>query len=155
METKYPAYQNNESIQAGLEFQDFVTDVLRERKGLIVQVYQSKRYQFEIGESPQGIEIKLDRRCTETGQLSIEIGEKSNAANARFVPSGIYRNDNTWLYVQGNYEIIYGFGLNILRLLHSSKRYREHPKPTVQTYYLPLDDACKYALFVIDDLKRV
>lgn len=139
----YPNEQYRQDFQDGLEYQDFVMEVLA-REGLYVQYYVSRKSQYTIGESRQGVEVKLDRRCTE-GRLSIEIAAKTDARLSDWTLGGIYRADNTWLYVQGNYQLIFVFAKTTLHLLHATKRYQEHTLPTVRKFYLPLDDARKYA----------
>jgi N6-adenosine-specific RNA methylase IME4 len=90
----------------------------------------SKKFQYEIGENLQGFEIKYDARCTgdrgtlATNQLSIEIAEKTKDSNLNYIDSGIYRNDNSWLYIQGNYMMFWIFSKRILKLLHKSGRYK-------------------------------
>lgn len=149
-ETKYPDAKSQTSFQDGLEFQDFVCEQLLKKAGLVVQCFCSRKYQFNRGESVQAVEIKLDNLCLETGRLSIEIAEKSKASNLHFVPSGIYRDDGAWLYIQGNYQKLFIFAKNILILLHESGRYEEHELPTIRKFYLPLDDAERYAAKVIE-----
>jgi len=144
----YPLFPNDESIQRGMEFQDFVMLALS-RHGVFIQPYSSRLYQYEHGENPQGVEIKLDARCTDTGRLSIEIAEKVNAKNHAWVNSGIYRRDNTWLYVQGNFKTLYVLPKTLLKLLHQSKRYQEHELPTIRKFYLPLAEAERYAALVL------
>jgi hypothetical protein len=136
------------TFQRGLEFQDFICINLA-REGIILQNLASTKYQFTIGENPQGFEIKLDRRHIETGRLSIEIAEKTSAANPTWIPSGIYRDDNSWLYIQGNYERFYIFDKGILRRYHSAKKPKEHTEPTIKAYYLPHPDADKIAAKII------
>lgn len=134
-------------LEDGHEFQDFVGDELA-KIGVIVRYYTSRQYQYQKGESANGIEIKLDRLCTTTGRLSIEIGEKQPQAR-EYVPSGIRRKDNSWLYVQGNGEVLYVFAKNMLQLLEATGRYPIHCEPTIKKFYLPLVDAAKYAAMVI------
>lgn len=149
MAIRYPDSKNKNSIQEGLEFQDFAACKLYER-GIMAFPFASRRYQYQIGESLSGVEYKLDRRCTETGQLSIEIAEKTAATNSTFVNSGIYRTDNTWLYVQGNMSVLYVFAKSTLCLLHQTRRYREHTEPTIRAFFLPLAEAERYAALVIN-----
>ena len=73
----YPNSKNANSFADGMEFQDFVVEQFN-AWGLYIQLHSSKRYQFERGESVQRVEIKLDNRCTETGRLSIEVGERTS-----------------------------------------------------------------------------
>ena len=140
---------HNDSFEVGNEFQDFVCIELA-KEGIILQNINSKKFQYETGENLQGFEIKYDARCTgdkntiATNQLSIEIAEKTNAHNISYIDSGIYRNDNSWLYVQGNYMMFWIFAKKVLQLLHKSRRYSEHELPTIKKFYLSLVEADKY-----------
>lgn len=155
----YPDGKHADSFQVGLEFQDFVCELLSEQ-GIILQNLVSKKRQFERGENIQGFEIKLDLRCTETKRLSIEIAEKAKAGNPVWIASGIYRDDNSWLYIQGNYEVLYVFAKKFLVLLHKAdqeraqKRFPEHETLTVRAFYLSFDDADKWAAKVIRPQKE-
>lgn len=132
-----------ENFEKGMEFQDFVMLTLQKR-GLYVQIFSSKKYQYSIGESFQGIEIKLDREFMKYGRLSIEIAEKTKAENKIWVPSGIYRNDNTWLYVQGNENIFYVFMKHQLITLHKSGKFETGESfGTIRKFYLPIERADK------------
>jgi len=149
-----PNYSENnsghkDSFEVGNEFQDFVCIELA-KQGIILQNINSKKFQFNVGENLQGFEIKYDARCTgdrgttATNQLSIETAEKTKAENAKFIPSGIYRNDNSWLYIQGNFKTFWIFSKKLLILLHRSGRYKEHELPTIKKFYLPLEDADRF-----------
>lgn len=149
-EPEYPDAKSVTSFADGVEYQDFIVEQLA-RRGLIVQVFASKRYQFDRGESFTGAEIKLDRRCTETGRLSIEVAEKARADVADWSPSGILRNDNAWLYMQGNHEIVFVFAKNWLRRFYWQRKPRvEEKRGTVRSFYLSLDDAKTYAAKWLD-----
>jgi hypothetical protein len=138
-----------DSFEIGDTFQDFVCIELA-KEHIILQNINSKKFQYETGENLQGYEIKYDARCTgdnetkATGRLSIEIAEKTKAANVNYVKSGIYRSDNSWLYIQGNYHQFWIFAKNLLVMLHKSGRYPEAVMPTVKKFYLPIKDADKY-----------
>lgn len=149
-EPSYPTAPRPTTFKDGIEFQDFVCELLASHH-IILQNFASKKYQYEVGENLQGFEIKLDRRCTDTNRLSIEVAEKSNANNADWVNSGICRDDNSWLYIQGNYHVIFIFGKSQLR------RYFDQVKPevaeshgTVKKFYLSFSVARKMALKVIE-----
>lgn len=146
----YPHSKDPHSFESGLDFQDFVATKLHDYLGITITNYQSMKWQFTTGENRQGIEIKLDRDCIRTKRLSIEIAEKSKATNPEYVPSGIYRNDNSWLYIQGMWLMVFVFAKSILKLLHKSGRYQEHKEPTLIGYYLPFEDAYKYAAKVLE-----
>src|SRR4030043_524633 len=115
--TKDPYPHSPGSLEKGLQYQDFVTAELY-RRGIPIVGYTSKKYQIKYGENRAGVEIKFDDRMKETGNVYIETAEKANPANPYFVPSGIYRNDNSWLYAIGNYDVIYIFAKKTLCLLH-------------------------------------
>lgn len=145
----YPHSKNGNSFADGMEFQDFVVEQFN-KWGLYIQIHSSKKYQYERGESVQRVEIKLDRRCTETGRLSIEVGERTSLNNP-WVRSGIYRNDNTCMYIQGNKERLYLFDRKVLARYHKIKlgqKYEESPRenPTVRKFYLPFDVADQIAI---------
>jgi hypothetical protein len=146
----YPGCPDPLSFESGIEFQDRVCTELAKR-GIILQNLGSKRYQLAIGENIQGFEIKLDRRFMDTGRLSIEIAEKSDPQNPLWVPSGIYRNDNTWLYIQGCDSRLYIFAKSLLVGLHKTGRYpTAESYGTVRKFYLPIEDAEKYCALRVD-----
>jgi hypothetical protein len=140
----YPDCPDRNSFQSGLEFQDHVCCLLA-KDNIILQNTVSKLYQLRMGENLQGFEIKMDRRCTETGRLSIEVAERSSKAVPFWTPSGIYRTDNTWLYLQGNYEVLFVFQVNFLRILHGKGTLEEKQEPTIRAFYLPFEKAEKWA----------
>lgn len=147
-EVMYPDSKNGNSFGDGLEFQDYVVEQFN-KWGFYIQLHSSKLYQFTRGESVQRVEIKLDNRCTETRRLSIEVGERT-ALNRSWVSSGIYRDDNTAFYIQGNRRCIYLFDRKVLIRVHKKMhhgRYEESPRerPTVRKFYLPFgvaDEIC-------------
>lgn len=143
VQTQYPNSKNTNSYQEGIKFQDFVTLELF-RKGIIVQNFQSQKYQYQHGENIQNIEIKLDKRCIETKRLSIEIAEKTKENNLSYVPSGIY--SNSIMYVQGNFDLFFVFSTKMLKLLYLSRRYAEKTEKTLKAFYLPIKDAKKYSI---------
>ncbi len=134
-----------EKLQVGLEYQDYITDLLLHEIGLPISTYSSRKYQHR-GENAQGVEIKFDRLLAETGNTYIEVAEKTNAKNPHFVPSGIYREDNTWLYVIGNYEEIYIWSKKFLINLHKTGRYREVENPTSKGFLIDRDNTEKYCI---------
>lgn len=109
----------NEHLQAGLEYQDFVIDQLL-RCGIFIGTYSSRKYQNEKGESASGIEIKYDGRMKETGNVFIEVMEKSDARIENFTRSGIFRKDNSWLYLVGDYDEAFLFSKRQLQTVYLS-----------------------------------
>lgn len=148
-EPVYPDGKRTTLYAEGLEFQDFVCATLA-RSGIILQNLGSKRYQIAIGENIQGFEIKYDGRFRDTGRLSIEIAEKSRASNVEWIASGIYRNDNTWLYIQGDWKEIYIFPKNRLQQHHRRDKPPESESHgTVRKFYIPLPLASLLAVKII------
>lgn len=135
-----------EKLEEGLEYQDFITELLIKEIGISLSTFSSKNYQNKIGENRQGFEIKFDNKMLDTGNIYIEVKEKSNPNNHYYVNSGIYRNDNTWLYLIGNYQTVYIFGKSHLKLMYESNKYREVKTITSIGFLLPILDANKYCL---------
>jgi len=154
-QSRYPDSKNSNSIQEGLEFQDFVMETLLKQHGIVVQVFSSKKYQFDKGESIQGCEIKLDNPCTRTGRLSIETEEKT-AEGRDWVPGGIYAG-NSIFYIHGNFECFWIFQTHFLQQLECCKKsngkhkYEHKEEPTVRAFYLPIEHANKYGVRVVPD----
>jgi len=142
-------YKNK--LEQGLNFQDYVVELLYDA-GLPIISYSSKKYQNMIGENKAGLEIKNDENFRKTGNLYIEIAEKSDPSNFSYVESGIYRNDNTWLYLIGDKDTVFVLSKKQLRLLHESGKYRMVETPTSKGMLLPVADAEKH--YSLKELKR-
>jgi len=134
-------------LQEGLEFQDFVTRELYQR-GIVVIGYSSRKYQNNEGENMLGAEIKRDGKFRETGNLYIEVAEKSHPDKPSYTKSGIHREDNSWLFVIGDEKTIWIFSTKYLRMLED--RYRPVQKPTSKGFLLPLNEADKYCIRKIE-----
>ena len=143
-------------FREGLEYQDWVRPHLASI-AIVPQYNVSQRGQLENGESWQGVEIKLDSRISDSGRLSIEIAEKTRAANAYWIPSGIRRDDNTVIYVQGNREIVFCFGRkHLLDEYYKRERNAEQfheSHGTIRKFYIPIVRAAyiAFAVFAFRD----
>jgi hypothetical protein len=139
-----------EKLEQGLYYQDFVTDQFY-KIGIPLLSYSSKEYQNMIGENKAGIEIKNDTKFPETGNLYIEVAEKSNPENRNYIDSGILRKDNTWLYVIGNMGKIFIFSKKQLVMFYQKKLFREVQTPTSKGFLIPVAKAeDTYAIRVIN-----
>lgn len=152
----YKDSKNKRSFEQGMEFQDFVVEQMN-KWGFYIQIHCSKKYQFDKGESVQRCEIKLDNRCTETGRLSIEVQERTSL-NGAWVSSGIYREDNTVFYIQGNWCRFFVFAKKSLVDYHQRVRngaYEQGPD-TIRKFYLPLADAERLSIIdqKFDDIEE-
>jgi hypothetical protein len=143
----YSAGYYEKNLEKGLYFQDVVTSALYQR-GIVVVAYSSRAYQLSHGENMLGAEIKCDMNFRKTGNLYIETAEKSHPDKASYVPSGIHRKDNSWLYVIGDEKTVYIFSTKYLQMLEN--RYRKVETPTSKAFLLPIDEAEKYSIRKID-----
>ena len=140
-QNRYKTSPRKDSVQVGLEFQDYVLETLAKELGFVIQVFSSAEKQL-TGESIQAFEFKYDERCTDTKRISLECYEKSNANNKQWVPSGILREDNTIFYVQGNKHRFYLFFKQHLRsYLNRYKPRLDEKYGTIKTFYMPFQVA--------------
>lgn len=145
---------HQDSLETGLQFQDFISQKFPEIMGFNISIFQSKKYQMERGESVQGVEIKYDARSTgdctyyknkATNNVGIEVFEKSSRNQKVWTKSGILRKDNTWLYVVGNYHQAWLFSKKRLVELYHAKRYNiVQTLPTIKTMLMPLSQADRH-----------
>jgi hypothetical protein len=136
-------------LEKGQEYQDFLTDILPRKTGLIPQFYSSKKYQVERGEGLGRIEAKFDGRFQWTGNLFIELEEKMYPGD-QFYPSG-------WLHKKGIFFIIIGdrrefFLFDRTLLISITAGCRVVSTATAKGALLPVETAGKYAIahIVID-----
>lgn len=138
-----------ECLQKSLEYQDFLFEWFRGMDGMpiLLGAYASKKYQYGKGESLSGIEIKYDMKLSITGNLFVEYEEKTDPSNKIFVPSGIMRNDNTWLYLIGDYEQAFIFAKTTLRAYCTTHKEKLAKRPsstkTSWGYLLPIEQVFK------------
>lgn len=145
----YDSGYYTDKLQQGLEFQDVMTRELYQR-GIVVVGYSSRRFQNSHGENMLGAEIKRDGNFRKTGNLYLEVAEKSNPRNQNYVASGIMREDNSWLFVIGDELTAYIFPTNYLRMLSRSRGWRKVQTPTSIGVLMPIADAEKYCIRKIE-----
>lgn len=117
------------------KYEDFVISILC-RIGLPILMYHSQHFQYNFGENVNGFEIKFDGNIEKYGNLYIEISEKSNPANPNYIPSGIYRQNNSWLFIIGNYKQIHILSIEQLKLQHKTGNWKETEQPTSRGFLL-------------------
>jgi hypothetical protein len=122
--------------EQGLRWQDWASKILAERMYLTVTSLVSYEGQTETGETLQGIEFKLDLKYQKTGNLYIETHEKRAAGNGEYVPSGLLRQDNTWLWIQGDYHNLFGFAKRWLMRVHQAETCKVVETPTSRGFLL-------------------
>jgi len=81
----------------------------------------------------------------------IELAEKAVPRPGNYALAGVNRDDNAWLYVIGNYDIVFGFSKSLLQALAASGKYphKENTTKTSVGFLLPEDHAQKYAAFIL------
>ena len=107
-----------------------------------------------VGELGFGVGDVLHKHMWETPSFNydIETREKSHSTNIQYVRSGIYRDDNSWLFCIGNYRVLFIFGKKTLQRLdlHNPRWiYRPIRTPTSQGFCIPIDRAQQLAERVI------
>lgn len=134
-------------------YQDWLMVELAKR-GMIIQVFGSKEYQYKCGESFSRDEIKFDERQLTTNNLAIEEYEKTNRNNPYFVKAGINR-EGIIRWLQGNYQTLWVFEFNKLReyVITGAKRHnnplRRYAIDTSKGILLPCSEADKIATLKI------
>lgn len=141
--TKYYKTQ----LERGLVYQDFVYEILS-RHGINTVAYGSRLFQYRFGENKAGIEIKYDDKFKGSGNLWIEIAEKTNPNNADYIESGIYRECTEYLI--GDYNTIFRMATNILRCVVEGGRFKiiENNMKTSKGFLLPCKEAARIAIAV-------
>lgn len=153
METRSDHYSfyRTAKLKEGAGFQDFIME-RSARLGMILNGFASKEGQ-RLGENLMGMEIKRDGLYQQTGNLYIEVAEKAQPRQGDYVPSGIMRSDNSWLYGIGNEMRFWIFAISLLRNFWNRRRdmsLRETEKPTSRGFLLPMRLADKYCARRID-----
>ena len=112
--------------ERGEEYQDFLTQYMIRNHGIPLNLYSSKKYQFEYGEGASGIEVKFDAMSEKYGNWYIETEHKTSPEQPDWRPGGVMRNDNAWLYLIGNSEQAMLMSKRQLRLViqHKSDEYK-------------------------------
>ena len=135
-------YYNNQR-KDGEEFQDFCS-IQFSKRGVPVTNFSSKKYQLEKGENLQGYEFKLDKQFRKTGNLWIELAEKSNSQNEIYINSGILRNDNTLFYIMGDYDGVFLMQKKILIVISKNYKIIENNMKTSKGFLFPTEKAREY-----------
>jgi hypothetical protein len=135
-------------LEIGHEYEDFVQHVLWER-GIVVMLNRSARYQWRHGEGLGGIEVKLDRKFRESGNLYIETAERRTSdGRSAWRPCGPYDNPAPRMLAIGDYQTIYL--LSVRWLFWVEPRCEHHEGKTQKGYKLPVQSASRGAIEVIE-----
>ena len=105
----------------GEMFEDYVYDHFKKIWRIDIKGCNTYSEQIFVGENYFGMEIKYDGLHKDTGRLFIEYQEKRRSKNPNYIPSGILRTDNSWLYLIGNFQVFYIFSIKDLRTALEAK----------------------------------
>lgn len=109
-------------LEEGWEYQDFIMKELM-KVGICLFPFQSKKYQIECGESLSGIEVKYDKKMSETGNIFIETASATPYYTNQLCPSGIF-GTNCFLYIIGDKTCAYMFSTAQLKFMaQNTSRY--------------------------------
>lgn len=136
-------------LKEGQEYQDFVQEVFRMGFALMFQNHSSEYYQKKYGENKLGLEIKFNKKYSETGNLWIELQAKTDPAQRKYWDEGINRNDNAWLFVTGTYDKVFIFAKRDLKELADTRKTLENGRRTSIGFLIPDAEAVKVALKVL------
>jgi len=115
------------------------------------QIYKGRKLTFNetekkqlVGETLEGVEVKFDDKMKTTGRIYIEQSEKRLLENKKYVESGIFRNDNTKIWLIGDYSLWFLFSkkyLVWLDRLDPPFLYRPKPTGTSIGFCIPIKNA--------------
>jgi len=132
-------YYDDELI-SGIAYQEHVTKFLNEHAGMNIKNYETKEEQYNIGENDAGIEIKFDKKFSITRRFWIETQERTSRFTS-YVPSGIFRCDNSTDYLIGDYNTAFLFDKKVLQNISGDFEEEENHKFTSKAFFLPISKA--------------
>lgn len=144
MPTEY--YQRQ--LEDGQRFQDHVMQVFYEHLKYPLSMFSSREKQMHA-ENMQGVEIKYDKKFRSTGNLYIEVKEKSSCTNERWVASGIMKDSDDWLFCVGDYEELFVFARSLLVNWYKGKKYPVVETPTSIGMLVPVEAARRWAAKIV------
>lgn len=142
-----------DKLEVGLQYQDFITLKLYSM-GWSLNQFSSLKYQVEYGENIAGIEIKNDLQMQKTHNIYIELYEKAHTGS--FVFSGINRQDNTILWLIGDYNVAYVFVKKQLKYLCDNYQKYGFKKVETETsigILIPISFLDAHDLYVVKKLE--
>jgi len=148
----YPDAKHDKSLELGNLYEDIIGYLMFYLYGIKIHFYRTKEEQFTIGESEEGLEVKLDLWCMKSRRLSIETGEKTSLSQREFIPSGIMRQDNTKLYAQGDFTRCWVFfKKNLVSYFNKNhpQIIKNNPK-TIQKFYISISEAMRISWHSFD-----
>lgn len=140
-----PTNEYMQGLTIGSEYQDYIILYFYKILNRSIIPFSSRKFQHRFGETLTGEEIKLDQEMKRTGNIYIEIAEKSNANNLNYVSSGIYAKSRIHTYIIGDYSECFVFDITKLIALNESGKFRNVKTPTSKGFLIPKVEASQYA----------
>jgi len=131
-------------LKKGAQYQDYLIVYFYKFLNRTIIQFSSQLYQYTYGETLTGEEIKYDSLMKHTGNLYIEVAEKTNAQNKTFIKSGIYAKDRIHTFIIGDYNECFLFDISKLKELHDSEKFRVAQIDTSIGFLLPKEEALKH-----------
>lgn len=137
-------------LEEGHAFEDFVEELFWSH-GIAVRLHRSRKYQWERGESASGIEIKLDKRFRETGNLFIETRERRAAdGTSQWRPCGIHEEPVAPRTIAiGDYNTVYWLATSWLLKYERAGHPRVKETDTAVGFLVPVTAAEEMAIDVL------
>ena len=108
-------------LKESQEFVNYWLGIIQRRMCLKLTPVDSENLQKAVlCDTQEGFEFKYDRKFKETGNFWIEIEEKRDPSQEKYVLSGILREDNAWMYCIGNYDELFFLPKRTLISLYNS-----------------------------------
>ncbi len=120
MENHYNFYTGQ--LYAGISFQQLIN----------YKIFNNKLHFLKdqtLGETEEGVEVKMDNLRKQTGNFYIEVAERRNPSTL-YCSSGIFRTDNTAFWLIGDYTSVY-----ILKKETLVDEYNSGKHPTIENVY--------------------
>ena len=145
---EYESYRRQQ-IADGDAWADFAREQMA-KLGMLFANNVSYMRQIEEGENAAGVEFKYQKQMERTGNLWIEVKEKARPRSGKYAISGIYRGDNSWLLVTGDYRVIFVFAVRDLRRVAEAARQIENRTKTSVGFLLSAVRARELCLHVVE-----
>jgi len=129
-----------EQREKGEAYERYLVWQLRQ-EGIDVSRYETQADQYAHGDTTIGLEIKLDTKYCDTGNLFIEVAEKTRAEQLTWIASGIFATSTAPWYGVGDYRNFFIFDRDTLRGLVPTARLIAIKRGTSRGFLLTEDRA--------------
>lgn len=143
----------DELLARGQRYEAFVYELVEAYYGVKIRPCRTFGEQMSVGENYNGLEVKCQERCRQYGALVIETAE--TRPSGEWVPSGIWRGDNSRALATGDWETVWIF--KIPHLQAEAPMLKRYSKPTSKGHILPInraDEICVAKLYAVQHPTR-